>query len=198
MSNRGHQAGVAASAQFLLRRRILGVPCVMALNAHRHTVGAYDSRLVIKAFPGMNRTAYWTRLTALLVPLFFVAGCSWRLKEVTNRWKFGVEARHQRANDTDDERYSEETGFDFKWANDWKTGISYRRRDSDEGNGDGEDGVWIDFAFPVWKARPKPDANAQRIAELEQRLAQLEVEQASRATRTAGADASATIGGANN
>jgi hypothetical protein len=99
------------------------------------------------------------------------AGCN--LQEVRNKWKFGSEWQHKGSDSTDQMRYSEETGLDFKWDNSWTTGVSYRRRDVDEGSGDGENGVWVDFSYPLWKA-PKKEASAAHVMELERRIAELE------------------------
>lgn len=58
------------------------------------------------------------------------------------------------------------------------TGITYRRRDTDNGNGDNDNGVWIDFSFPIWKASKKKDTDQEKtmeyVTKLEQRIARLE------------------------
>ncbi len=100
-----------------------------------------------------------------------VSGCA--LREVRSQSKFGPEWQHSGSNSTDSVRYSAEQGFDFKWQNDWTTGVSYRRRDIDNGDGNNDNGAWFDFSFPLWKAAKK-DASAERVAELERRITQLE------------------------
>ena len=73
-----------------------------------------------------------------------------------------------------DERYSVEEGLEFRWDKGWTTGLTYRRRDIYEGAGDNDNGLGFDFSFPLWKAPKKPDATAQRVEELEKRLAAVE------------------------
>jgi hypothetical protein len=65
-------------------------------------------------------------------------------------------------------------GLEFKWDQGVTTGVTYRRRDVNEGTGDHDDGVWFEFSFPVWKAEEKPDSTAHRLEALEKRLAELE------------------------
>jgi hypothetical protein len=97
------------------------------------------------------------------------------LKEVRSKTKFGPEFRHKGSNRTNEVRWYAQQGFDFKWEKGITTGVTYRRRDVDGGSGDNDNGVWIDFSFPIWKAPKKADALARRVVELERRLAQLEV-----------------------
>lgn len=99
------------------------------------------------------------------------SGCA--LQEVRSKTRFGPEFQHMGSNSTNSVRYSEEQGLDFKWGNNWTTGVSYRRRDTDDGTGNNDNGVWFDFSFPVWKAAKK-DASAERVTELERRITQLE------------------------
>jgi hypothetical protein len=103
------------------------------------------------------------------------SGCA--LQEVRSKSKVGNEWRHSGSRSTNEERYSVEQGFDFKWDKGIGTGISVRRRDINEGNGDNDTGLWLDFSFPVWKAPPpKKESSAERILELERRVALLEGE----------------------
>jgi len=111
------------------------------------------------------------RLTLGLGVTIWSSGCA--LQEVRSKTKIGPEFQHSGSDSTNSVRYSEEQGFDFKWGNDWTTGVSYRRRDADNGNGNNDNGVWFDFSFPLWKAAKK-DASAERVAELERRITQLE------------------------
>lgn len=112
------------------------------------------------------------RLIACLFLLGPVSGCE--LKEIRSKSKFGPEFRHKGADRTNNVRWYVQQGFDFKWDKGLTTGITYRRRDTDGGTGDNDNGVWIDFSFPVWKAGKKPDATAQHLEELERRLIILE------------------------
>lgn len=112
------------------------------------------------------------RLTACLVLLWLVSGCA--LKEVRSKSKFGPEFRHKGSNRTDAVRWTVQQGFEFKADNGISTGITYRRRDTDDGSGDNDNGVWIDFSFPIWRAEKEPDAAVRRVEELERRLARLE------------------------
>lgn len=118
------------------------------------------------------------RLFGGVVLLALLSGCA--LEEVRSKNKLGTEWRHTGSNSRNDERYTLEPGFEFKWDKGVSTGISYRRRDVNEGNGDNDNGVFVDFSFPLWK-RPKAEAKtAERIEELERRLAELESARAER------------------
>ena len=109
-------------------------------------------------------------------------GCA--LQEVRSKTKVGPEWQHSGTSDTDSVRWSVEQGFDFKWDKGIGTGVSYRRRDVDDGSGNNDNGVWFDISFPIWKAKKK-EAAAERIEVLERRLAQLEVELAGKDLQTA-------------
>ncbi len=105
-----------------------------------------------------------------------MGGCG--LKEIRSKTKFGPEFRHKGSNSTNSVRWTAQQGFDFKWKKGWSTGITYRRRDTDNGNGDNDNGVWLDFSFPIWKAPKKKDKDSKKtseyISELEQRITLLE------------------------
>ncbi len=75
---------------------------------------------------------------------------------------------------TDEVRWTTQTGFELKWDRGVATGVTYRRRDMDDGGGDNDDAIWLDFSFPLWKAKDKPDALESRVRELERRLAALD------------------------
>jgi len=107
----------------------------------------------------------------VLLPHF--GGCA--VEEVRYKNKLGAEWRHTGSNSREDERYTLEPGFDLKWDKGVSTGVSYRRRDVNDGNGDHDDGLFVDFSFPIWK-RKKPDAQAERIEALERGLAELQAE----------------------
>ena len=128
-------------------------------------------------------TLVFTSLTLALQP-----GCA--LKEIRGKSKFGTEYRHSGAKRTNKERWSVQQGFEFKWDRGFSTGLSYRRRDDNGGGGDNDNGVFFDFSFPLWKAKPQPDKSEARIRNLERRLAALEKELPSAADR----DAPATPG----
>ncbi len=106
--------------------------------------------------------------------LLLATGSGCKLQEVRNKWKFGSEWQHKGSSRTDQVRYSEEPNLDFKFDNGWTTGVTYRRRDTDDDSGDGENGLWVDFSYPLWKAAKKPEGSAEQIRELQDRIAQLE------------------------
>lgn len=103
------------------------------------------------------------------VVLLLVSGCA--LQEVRSKTKFGPEFRHSGSNNTNNERWTVEQGFDFKWDRGITTGIAYRRRDINDGNGDNENRVMFEFSFPLWKAESKDRQLARRVERLEQQLA---------------------------
>lgn len=113
----------------------------------------------------------WT--TVATVGLFACAsGCA--LKEIKGKSKFGSEWRHSGGRSTSEIRYSVEEGLAFKFDKGYDAGVSYRRRDIDDGSGDGDNGLFIDFSIPLWKADRSEEKSAERIRELELRLASLE------------------------
>jgi hypothetical protein len=113
---------------------------------------------------------YLVVVLCLLVPL--TASCA--LKEVRSKAKFGPEFRHRGSNRTNSDRWTAQQGIEFEWDKGISTGLTYRRRDTDDGGGDNDNGVWLEVSFPLWKAEKRPDAVTKRIAELERRLAELE------------------------
>ncbi len=110
----------------------------------------------------------------LLLCSLAVASTACRLEEVESKTRVGPEFRHSGSSRTDETRWTAQQGFDFKWDNDVTTGLTYRRRDTNDGDGGNDNGVWFDVSVPIWKAEKKPDAVEARIAELERRVAQLE------------------------
>lgn len=104
-----------------------------------------------------------------------VEGCA--LHEITSKSKAGPEWQHKGSGAVDHIRWSMEQGFDFKWDKSITTGISYRRRDVDDGTGDNDNGVWLSLSFPLWKAPSKEEKMARQIEVLERRLAALEAGQ---------------------
>ena len=111
-----------------------------------------------------------------VVVLFCLAprltGCA--LEEVRSETKVGPEFRHRGSNRTNRDRWTAQQGIQFKWDKGISTGLTYRRRDTDDGGGDNDNGIWFDVSFPLWKAKKRPDAVTERVAELERRLAELE------------------------
>lgn len=107
--------------------------------------------------------------------LSLLAGCqAMKLKEVRSKTKFGPSFRHKGSKRTDSVQWTVQQGVEFKWKKGVKTGITYRRRDTDAGNGNNANSVFIDFSFPVWKAKKKPDPMKKKIKKLEKRVAELE------------------------
>ena len=114
-------------------------------------------------------------VACILASLVFT-GCSWKLQEVRGKTKFGPEFRDKSGRKSEVRWTSIQQGFEFKWDNGWKTGITYRRRDIDEGPGGNDNGIWFDFSYPLWKAPKEADASHDQIEDLEKRLAQLEAD----------------------
>ncbi len=117
------------------------------------------------------------------------SGCS--LQEVRSKIGAGVEFRHDGGSRSNAERYAVQQGIELAWSNGVKTGATYRRRDVNEGDGDNDNGLWLECSFPLWKAPKKPDdvkerllaleghtqendVLRQQVAELERRLAAIE------------------------
>jgi hypothetical protein len=100
------------------------------------------------------------------------SGCA--LQEVRSKTAFGPEYRHSGQKNTNEERWTVQQGIELKWDKGITTGIQYRRRDVNDGTGDNENRVMLEFSFPLWKAEPKPSGLARRVRELERRLAAIE------------------------
>jgi hypothetical protein len=100
------------------------------------------------------------------------SGCL--LTEVRSKTKVGPEFRHDGGCRSEEERWTAQQGVEFKWDNGVNTGLTYRRRDVNDGGGDHDDGVWMEVSFPIWMAKKKPDWSSARLAELEERVADLE------------------------
>lgn len=112
------------------------------------------------------------RIVAMVVLIAALAGC--KAQEVRSKWKVGPEFRHNGSRQTDEVRWTAQTGIEVKWSNGVTTGITYRRRDTDDGGSQNDNGVWLEWSFPLWKAPEKKDDLKARIAELEARVAALE------------------------
>jgi len=115
-------------------------------------------------------------ILALGLVAVFLPGCT--LTEIRSKSKAGPEFRHRGSDRTDSIRWYAQQGFEFVWRDDRNnkitTGITYRRRDVDNGNSDNDNGVWLDFSFPIWKAERNTDHASRRIELLERRFAALE------------------------
>ena len=116
----------------------------------------------------------WSRPGKFLCGILVVqtAGCA--LEEIRSKTSMGPQFRHRESDDTDAVRWSVKQGFDFKWNNDVTTGISYVRRDTDDGNGNHDNGLLLSISFPIWKDEPKPKATKKSLKALEARVAELE------------------------
>lgn len=139
-------------------------------------------------------------LVALLVACSFSTGCAgpgqilpglkspaqdWQVKSVDSHWQVGPEMRENNVGE-DANRWTAQTGLEATTHNGHKIGVSYRRRDIDNGMGrnDGNDnGVWLTWSIPVWKDTSRADKEKQtdkekelerRVADLEKRLSKLE------------------------
>ncbi len=111
-------------------------------------------------------------LVVCSIALALSTGCA--LREVKGKTKFGPSFRHKGSNRTNSVRWTAQQGFDFKWDNGITTGIDFRRRDTDDGNGDNDNAIFFDVSYPLWKAKKKTDPTKKRIKKLEKRLAELE------------------------
>lgn len=137
--------------------------------------------------------AYCRQMFGGVILLALLSGCA--LEEVRSKNKYGVDFRYAGSRRGEDARYHVEPGLELKWEKGVTTGFSYRRRDVDDGVGAHDDGVFFDFGFPIWK-RPKPEAKtAERIEQLERRLAELEARQAERSAEVDDDSVEEIIGG---
>jgi len=108
-------------------------------------------------------------------------GCNspeWGLKEVRSKSKMGPEFRHSGTHNTNKERWAAGTGVEFSFNNGVKTGVTYRRRDDNEGDGNNDNGVWWDMSFPLWKAKDRKMETLQdRIIRLEEEVYSLRTQE---------------------
>lgn len=115
-------------------------------------------------------------MPAVICVAIAAAGCA--LQEIRSKSKFGPEFRHSGSDRTNAVRWYAQQGFDFIWSdqkgNKITSGITYRRRDVDEGDGGNDNGIWLDFSFPIWRAPSKAKETNERIGSLEERIAMLE------------------------
>ena len=137
-------------------------------------------RTTRREIPRANSRGSCTRLLVVLPAVVCVAvaaaGCS--LQEIRSKSKFGPEFRHSGSDRTSAVRWYAQQGFDFIWSdqkdNKITSGITYRRRDVDEGGGDNDNGIWLAFSFPIWRAPSKANETNARIGSLGERIAMLE------------------------
>lgn len=109
-----------------------------------------------------------------LAGLMLVAGCQVKLKEIRSKSRFGSSFQHRSSDRTDSVRWTVQQGVQFRWSKGIRTGITYRRRDVDEGNGNRDNSIFVDVSFPIWKAKKKPSRLKKRLKKLEKRVAELE------------------------
>jgi hypothetical protein len=117
------------------------------------------------------RTMTWT------VFVLTVTGCAdVKLDEVRSKWAFGSEQRATSSN-TNHVRYSVQTGLEAKLSDGQSIGVVYRRRDDDDADGYSaiDNGVWLEYGFPLWKRKKENGADAlkERVTRLEEELAEL-------------------------
>ncbi|MFH1419923.1 MAG: hypothetical protein ABII12_16745 [Planctomycetota bacterium] len=124
----------------------------------------------------IKRLAVLATSSVTLSCLLPTPGCT--LQEVRSKTRGGPEFRHSGSNRTNSDRWMVEQGVEFKWENGVNTGMVFRRRDVDDGNGDNENLVMCEVSFPLWKAKSKQTELVQRIKLLEERLAKLEQDRA--------------------
>ena len=103
----------------------------------------------------------------------FIPGCA--LNEIRSKTKAGPEFIHRGSSNTNSERWTVEQGLEFKWEGGITTGLTYRRRDVNNGNGDNENRVLFEFSFPLWKAESRQAQLVRRVQHLQDRLEALEV-----------------------
>ena len=113
-------------------------------------------------------------LPSILIVALLLPGCA--LKEVRSKTKLGPEFRHNGLTRREAVRWTAQQGVELKWEGGVNTGVTYRRRDTDDGGGNHDDGVWLDFSFPIWKAPKKPDSTEEQLKTLARRLAVLEAQ----------------------
>jgi hypothetical protein len=109
----------------------------------------------------------------LIVPLILlVGGCE--LTEIRSKWKTGPEFRHAKGEDAT--RWTAQTGLEAKFSNGHALGVTYRRRDTTDlpGFSQYDNGVWLEYSFPLWK-KPKKD-DKKEIEQLKRRIEALEQE----------------------
>jgi len=102
------------------------------------------------------------------------SGC--KLEEVRGSTKFGPSFQHRGSNRTNSTRWTVQQGLDFKWEDGINTGVTYRRRDTDDGNGNNDNAVFFDVSYPIWEAPKKPSKTKKKLKDLKERIETLEAE----------------------
>ena len=121
---------------------------------------------------------------SLLALCVAVTGCkSSTVTEVRGKTAFGPEFRNL-GNNTSEVRYDARQNIELKWDNGWTNGLTYRRRDVDEGSGNNENLFLFDVGYPIWKAPKKPDKTAQQIQNLEEQIQEMRARLAALGTPT--------------
>ncbi|MGB2988106.1 MAG: hypothetical protein WBE26_19740 [Phycisphaerae bacterium] len=115
---------------------------------------------------------YLRSMAACSLSLMLLSGCA--LQEIRSKTSFGPEYQHFGSTNTNSVRWTAVQGLDFKWDKGITTGVTYQRRDVDDGNGNNENRVLLEFSFPLWKAESKQTQLARRVRRLEDRLVVLE------------------------
>ncbi len=110
-------------------------------------------------------------LTTSFVGLVSAAGCA--LQELRGKSAFGPEYRHSGSRGEDEVRYNAVQGLELRWDKGITTSATYRRRDSDDGNGDNDNLVLFEVGYPLWKAKKKEDVLAKRVEQLERELKEM-------------------------
>ena len=129
--------------------------------------------------PGIEEVArrVLPEVVGLVCLLFAVCPSGCALQEVRGKTAFGPEFLHSGTNSTNEVRYDARQGLELRWNNGVTTGVTYRRRDVDEGSGNNDNLVLFEFGYPIWKASKSEDKLPERVEELEKRLRELEAGQ---------------------
>ena len=123
------------------------------------------------------------------------SGCkTTSLAEIRGKSGAGTEFQHDGLKGTDQMRHYAVQGVELKWDSGWTTGLTYRLRDVQEGNGNIENLVLLEIGYPIWKAAKKPDKTAERVDQLERELREVRAQMA--ASRAPATDSSVASSGA--
>jgi hypothetical protein len=98
-----------------------------------------------------SRQPRWLRRGALVLLLGLIAasaGC--QLDAIRGKNRVGTEWRHGGTTNTNHERHTVQQGVVFSWENGVDTGLTYRRRDDNDGPGDNDNALFIDVSYPLW------------------------------------------------
>lgn len=145
---------------------------------HDWTNGPYGDSPPRSARATWSALRFGAILGCCLAMAVILTGCKASAQEVRGKTSFGPEFRN-RGNNTSEVRYDVRQNVDVKWDNGWSTGLTYRRRDVDNGSGDSENLFLFDVGYPLWKAPKKPDKTSERIEELQREVEQMRAKIAS-------------------